>query len=96
MVYCYVCGKEEDLDNLELDDFQCCETCNFNLCNICYIQYNDDLLEDHPYEINCFKCLKKLNKNYIKQIVEKITELLNKKNINITTRTEIKELLNRL
>lgn len=94
--YCYVCKQYEDLDHLELDDFQSCELCNFHLCNICYIQYKDDLLEDHPYELHCFICLKKTNDNYVKLLKTKILQLLNKKNINITTINEIKDLLNKI
>lgn len=94
--YCYVCRKHEDLDNLELDDFQSCENCNFHLCNICYIQYNDDLLEDHPYQIDCFKCLKKRNDEYLKKLKIQILDLLNKKKLNITTINEIKDLVNKI
>jgi hypothetical protein len=96
MVYCYVCKLHEDLE----DDFQSCENCNFNLCNICYIQHQEELLPNHPYEINCFICLKKRNDIYINNIKLKIFELLlntDKNNkINITTINKIKDLLNHL
>jgi hypothetical protein len=96
MVYCYICKLHDDKDNLELDDFQSCEFCNFNLCNICYIQHHDELLPEHPYQIECFICLKKTNDRYIKVVKDKILQLLSNnetKKMNITTQNEIKELV---
>ena len=98
--YCYICKLYEDPDNLELDDFQDCESCDFSLCNVCYIRHQDEFLPHHPCEIECFICLKKRNDECILKIKSQIFELLlntNRDNkINSITINKIKNLVNKI